>query len=83
MNLRIPVRTGACERCDGTGLQLDAIATGKRIRQARRRLGIGLREASRALKLSPTHLSDIELGRRAPSPEALDRIIELLGTEAT
>ena len=69
---------GTCSHCRGTGQQVDATATGKRIRQARLRVGIGLREASRALKISAPYLSDIERGRRTPSREVFDRIVELL-----
>lgn len=71
-------RRETCSHCSGTGTRIDAAKTGQRIRRARMRQGLGLRMAARALALSPTHLSDIELGRRAPSRDVFDRIVALL-----
>lgn len=51
---------------------------GERIREARTRKGLSLREVARKVKISAAFLSDIELGRRAPSEENAKKIILLL-----
>jgi len=54
---------------------------GERIRELREEQDISLREFAKKLaNLSAAHLSDIELGRRYPSPELLKRIAEKLNT---
>lgn len=49
-------------------------ADGPRIRRRRERSGQGLRAFAEAVGVSPSHLSRIERGERAPQPEVLDRI---------
>ena len=41
---------------------------------------MSLREFAKKLHLSAAFLSDVELGRRNPSPEVLERMAQLLGT---
>jgi transcriptional regulator with XRE-family HTH domain len=51
---------------------------GDLIRVTRANQEIGLREAARKLDITPSYLSDIELDRRVPSDDILQRISELL-----
>lgn len=44
---------------------------GPRIRRRRERSGLGLRAFADAVGVSPSHLSRIERGLRAPQPEVL------------
>ena len=53
--------------------------TGSRIRAARLAAGLTLRETARRAYLNPGYLSQIERGQRAPSPQVLARLSEVLG----
>jgi transcriptional regulator with XRE-family HTH domain len=52
---------------------------GNRIRELRERHDLSLREFAKRLGSTPAHVSDIELGRRNPSDELLQKISTLLG----
>lgn len=52
---------------------------GRYIRELRDQADISLREFAGKIEVSAAHLSDIELGRRFPSPELLERIARKLG----
>ena len=54
-----------CERCDGNG----KIPRPELLRETRRKLGITLRQMSQKLKVSQGYLSDVECGRRDPTPK--------------
>ena len=56
---------------------------GDKVKELRGDLGISLRELSRRAEISAAHLSDIELGRRYPSEDALVRLSEQLGVDAS
>lgn len=51
---------------------------GEKIRQLRTAAEITLRDAAKRLGVQPPHLSDIEHGRRNPSPELMGKIATLL-----
>lgn len=52
---------------------------GRRVRELREELDLSLREfAERLGDMSKAHLSDIELGRRNPSPSLLEKMAEVL-----
>src|SRR4030088_2395703 len=51
---------------------------GQRIRTRRLELGITLRELGRRVEVSAPYLTDLEAGRRHPSPEVLQRIAAAL-----
>jgi transcriptional regulator with XRE-family HTH domain len=51
---------------------------GERIRELREALDISLREFARAIGVSAPFWSDVELGRRHPSDERLQRAAKLL-----
>ena len=51
---------------------------GQFVRQLREKAGLSLRELARSLDISPPFLSDIELGRRHPSEDTLERLSKFL-----
>jgi len=53
------------------------------IRRARDQKDISLREFARRVGVSPAFVSDIELGRRFPSDDMLEKIADVLGSELT
>jgi transcriptional regulator with XRE-family HTH domain len=53
---------------------------GERIRQLREERDISVRELARNLKVSAPFLSDVELGRRYPSEDVLERLASALKT---
>ena len=55
---------------------------GERIRELRERNDLSLREFAKKLNLSAPFVSDIELGRRFPSDDALEKIAKTLGVAA-
>lgn len=55
---------------------------GERLRELRGEGDLSLRELGRRLDVSAAHLSDIELGRRYPSDELLEKLARALGTSS-
>ncbi len=53
---------------------MQAPSLGDRIKDLRTGIGLSLRELARRADISAPHLSDIELGRRFPSDDALERL---------
>jgi transcriptional regulator with XRE-family HTH domain len=53
---------------------------GERIRELREEKDLSVREFAKRLKVSAPFWSDVELGRRHPSPEVLARAARLLDT---
>lgn len=53
---------------------------GEYIRELREKKDISVRELGRQLKVSAAFLSDIELGRRHPSDEVMERLAACLDT---
>jgi len=53
---------------------------GQRIRELREALDLSLRDLAAKVDITPPFLSDIELGRRNPSPEKLRAIAKALRT---
>ena len=58
-----------CTRCCGFGDMPEPVSFGLHVGRLRMQSKIGLREMSRSLGISPTHLSDIEKGKRGASVE--------------
>jgi transcriptional regulator with XRE-family HTH domain len=54
----------------------------ERVRELRELHDLSVRELAKKLKVSAPFLSDIELGRRHPSREVLERFAAVLGTTA-
>lgn len=57
------------------------MSIGQRLRARRTDLGLGLREAARAIGISPTFLSRIETKGESPSEDVLRRLAALLGED--
>ncbi len=55
---------------------------GERIRELREQQDLSVRELAKRLKVSAPFLSDIELGRRHPSEDVLERLAGALNTTA-
>lgn len=55
---------------------------GERIRELREERDLSVRELAKRLKVSAAFLSDVELGRRHPSDEVLERLATELRTKA-
>lgn len=53
---------------------------GERIRELREQSDVSLRELAKELKVSAPFLSDVELGRRHPSKDVLERLAAILKT---
>jgi transcriptional regulator with XRE-family HTH domain len=62
----------ACEKCDGTGLQLDHVAAGTTLRKLRKSKHLSVREVARRMDLSAPYVSDLELGRRHWSEDLIE-----------
>ena len=63
--------------------RMQPTSLGERIKDLRSQLGISLRELSRRAQISAPYLSDIELGRRYPADDALDRLAKELNVAAS
>lgn len=79
-SLGIP--TEPCPQCHGTGRRPVLESLAEHLRSERTKAEIGLRELSDILDVSPTHLSDVELGRRRPSADLVKRYLEALRDRA-
>lgn len=55
---------------------------GRRVKTARRELGMTLKEVAEASGMSPTHISEIERGKTSPTVGALKKIAGALSREA-
>lgn len=58
------------------------ITLGQHIRELRDKCDLSIRELAKKVGLSPAFLSDVELGRRNPSPENLTKIAHVLRVPA-
>ena len=76
-----PRGVSRCRSCDAP-TQMVSIY-GSRIRRLRLACGLGLREAAKAARISPTYLSRIELGHPVgrPSEATLRRIAQVIGDD--
>jgi len=53
---------------------VDNVRTGQQVRELREQKGLTLRAVAIKAEMSPTYLSDLELGRRKWSPALLEKI---------
>lgn len=67
--------------CLGDLILLDTKELGKRLRQVRTRMRVGVRELARMAELSPATLCAIERGGSYPSLVTLHKILKALGTD--
>lgn len=58
---------------------MQTLSLGETLRKLRESLGISLRDFSRRSGVSPSFLSEVESGRRHPSPSRLEDIAKVLG----
>lgn len=65
-----------CPRC-GT-LHALSVVDGKALRVRREKTGLSLRDMARRVGITPAFLSDIELGRRQPSPSVARSLAAVL-----
>jgi len=65
------MNTRPCHVCNGTGIEIDPIATGAEIRKVRRGHRITMSEVAEKLALSVPYCCDLELGRRNWTPELI------------
>ncbi len=56
--------TKPCPQCSGSGRAFDDVLTGAQLRQLRTCRKVSLRSMATVLKITPSYLSDLELGRR-------------------
>ena len=71
-----------CKRCHGSGKEPDWRALGIRVRTERVNKGLGLREVARAVRVSASFLSDLELGRRSWEGTKARAVLTMLGVRA-
>ncbi len=55
------------------------VELGQAIRDARIRKGLGPSELARLLRIAPSHLRQIEIGRFRPNVDLMERILDRLG----
>jgi len=68
-------RVELCPRCHGTGYEPDWRGIGTCVRHARLSAGLHLRELAHRCRISPSFLSDLELGRRSWMGPAAQRVL--------
>lgn len=73
----VKFKTEQCRQCNGTG-KVPAEGTGGILRAERERAGISSRQLAAALGISPTHMLDMEKGRRGISAERAEEYLEKL-----
>jgi predicted transcriptional regulator len=69
-----------CPKCDGLGSIPDPREYGQAMRARRERAHITLRDMAGRLGITPSYLSDMELGRRSWPKKHRDRFTTLLGS---
>jgi transcriptional regulator with XRE-family HTH domain len=72
-----------CRRCGGSGVELDLLVVGTRIRAARQRRALGLRQMARLMKVTAAYVCDLENGRRPFGGPAAQRILKFLKIEVS
>ena len=65
---------------DTTAAGTTPVQLGQAIRSARERRGISLRELARRVNVSPSFVSQVELGKANPSVGTLYTLVTVLGT---
>jgi transcriptional regulator with XRE-family HTH domain len=65
---------------NGTGAGNGPVQLGRAIRAAREQRGLSLRELARRVSVSPSFVSQIELGKANPSVGTLYSLVSVLGT---
>lgn len=74
--------TVPCPWCNGTGRRPDWRILGAKVRAARKRKRLGLRDLARQAGCSAAYLSDLEYGRRAWQGPKAGRVLAIVGVAA-
>ena len=74
--------TETCPRCGGVGLVHDDRQVGRALRKLRVAASISLRDMARHLDLSPSYISDLELGRRTWREKLVTEYLKYLPKDA-
>lgn len=77
---RIRTKVIDCPCCDGSGER--TVIDPRSLREVRKAAGLALREVARRTRLSPAHLSDVELGRRGATERVLRHYRKMESPEA-
>lgn len=67
-----------CERCNGTGFQMDQQQVGKSMRRLREGAGRTLHEVATAMGVQQAYVSHLELGRRPWTATLINRFKKAL-----
>lgn len=68
-----------CQKCNGTGKEIDQAALGGELRKIRETMNVSLRDAAYAMHISAPYLSDLELGRRHWSADLIATFKKAIG----
>lgn len=71
--------TVPCPWCNGTGRRPDWRILGAKVRAARKRKRLGLRDLAKQAGCSPAYLSDLERGNRAWRGPKAEQAMAILG----
>jgi hypothetical protein len=74
----MPTPTRPCSYCEGTGKEFDPVGYGVQMRRTRVKAGLKLREVARRMKVGPSHVCDLEKGRRPWSKAVIAKYKEAL-----
>jgi transcriptional regulator with XRE-family HTH domain len=53
-----------CKRCNGSGIEPDQTAIGKRVRKIRKEASISSQQMAKKLRLSPSFYCELEAGKK-------------------
>lgn len=65
-----------CPSCNGTGVQLEPVSTGKTLAAMRKNSGLSLKELGRRMGLSSVYLWNLENGRRRWTTQLRERFLQ-------
>lgn len=66
------VKYKSCDKCDGSGKQIDQRSLAKDMRELRNESGFSLRYVAYAMGISAPYLSDLERGNRPWNDEVME-----------
>jgi DNA-binding transcriptional regulator YiaG len=71
-------RYKTCERCNGSGVDIDDHQTGQAVKECRESKGASLRKVAMICNWSAAYLSDLERGNRRWNKEKMDRVMKAI-----
>lgn len=78
LRARLLSTRGNCRHCEGSGKAFDRNVVGPMLREARERRQVAARSVARRMGITPSYISDLELGRRDWSPALVARYLTAL-----